>query len=102
MCNWKQQLKKSEVYVLVITENFFTEVDCFDQASYAKELGLPFRIAMLEGMEIPKGYPISDDADIEYHDGSFASIQKAISKLMNKDYPDGEWEAVNDCPFCPK
>ena len=98
MPDWKEQIAKSESYVLIITENFFKNVLCFDQASYAKDLGLPFRIALLEGMKIPKGYPVSDDINIEYHDGSLTSIREAITKLVEKDYPDG-WKIINENPI---
>lgn len=49
---WKRLLEDSEVFLCIVTKNFFQNNNCLEQAIYAKNLNKPFALIVEKGTEM--------------------------------------------------
>lgn len=50
---WDQQIRDSDIFMVLGTEAYFQDAICTCQVQYAKDLGKDFFILLKEGVELP-------------------------------------------------
>lgn len=53
---WADGIEKSDLFVVLGTERYFKDVNCFMQVKHARELGKTFLVALEKNVFIPPGY----------------------------------------------
>lgn len=61
---WKKWINDSKCFFIIGTEKYFRNPTLFDQTYHASLSGKKFVVALEEGVEIPRGFPIPDNAVI--------------------------------------
>ena len=56
MKGWADSIEQSDLFVVIGTERYFKDVNCFMQTKHARELGKAFLVALQRGVSIPPGY----------------------------------------------
>ena len=53
--NWREELEHSNVFMALATPEWLRSPELWDHLDYARQLGLPFRIALMPGTVLPEG-----------------------------------------------
>jgi hypothetical protein len=87
--DWEANLRDSHVYLVVGTTDYFEDALCFEQSWFAKKHNKPFVILLKDGVEIPKGYPMTPDPKILTWETTedLLRLHGEIAAAINKEKP---------------
>jgi hypothetical protein len=64
MAEWQEGIAHSRVFFALVSPAYLRTPRLWDHIAYARELGKPFRVAVIEGAQIPDGF-FAGVADLE-------------------------------------
>ena len=53
--DWREQIAQSAVFFALVSPTYLRTPRLWEHLDYARQLGKPFRVALIEGAEIPEG-----------------------------------------------
>ena len=64
MLDWREGITQSHVFFALVSPAYLRTPRLWEHIAYARDLGKPFRVALIEGAEVPEGL-FAGVADLE-------------------------------------
>jgi hypothetical protein len=87
-------LEESEFFLLLGTENYFKDPECFEMVRYAIELKKPVILFLKKGVTVPNGWLEGASILERFEWETPEEMHQAILELRNKRFPEGAEAAM--------